>query len=154
GGRTIRHHWTHTLFRFVRRALGFKFEIQLLVRAELVGTAYHRLLQMCTRDSVLDEACSLILKDEAQHVDFHAGLVRRLSIAVITVGAQDLERTIQSPIYSCRHRCVDRSSALFKNNRAESLREARRECIPFLKQLSQRAARELNPLTTEITPAG
>ena len=72
GGKTIRHHWTHTMFRFVRRVLGFKFEIQLLVTAELVGTAYYRLLQMRTRDSVLDEVCTLILKDEAQHIDFHA----------------------------------------------------------------------------------
>ncbi len=48
GGETIRRHWTHTLFRLVRRALGFKFEIQLLVIAELVGTAYYRTLHART----------------------------------------------------------------------------------------------------------
>ena len=72
GGETIRRHWTHALFRLVRHALGFKFEIQLLVIAELVGTAYYRLLHARTRDPVLEEACALILQDEAQHVDFHA----------------------------------------------------------------------------------
>jgi hypothetical protein len=40
GGKTVHRHWTHTLFRFIRHALGFKFEIQLLVTAELVGTAF------------------------------------------------------------------------------------------------------------------
>jgi hypothetical protein len=41
GAKTIRHHWTHTPFRLVRCALGLKFEIQLVVTAELVGTAYY-----------------------------------------------------------------------------------------------------------------
>jgi hypothetical protein len=52
GGRIIRNHWTHSLFRLFRHALGFKFEIQLLVIAELVGTAYYRLLHARTRDPV------------------------------------------------------------------------------------------------------
>src|ERR1043166_6510347 len=72
GGHTVRRHWTHTLFRFIRHALGFNFEIKLLVIAELVGTAYYRLLRLRTRDAVLDEVCDLILQDEARHVDFHA----------------------------------------------------------------------------------
>ncbi len=156
GGRTIRHHWTHTLFRFVRRALGFKFEIQLLVTAELVGTAYYRLLQTRTRDPVLDEACTLILKDEAQHVDFHADWFGDFQSRLLP-----LEREIWSAQFQLLFTAaaivawIDHGYCLKITgaNRAEFFREARRECIRFLKQLSQRAARELNSLTAEITSA-
>lgn len=71
GGRLIRLHWTHTLFREVRRALGVRFEVQVLVTAELVGTAYYRILARRVRDVVTEQACRLILRDEAQHVAFH-----------------------------------------------------------------------------------
>jgi hypothetical protein len=40
-GRLVTRHWTHTLFRTLRRALGVGFEIQVLVIAELIGTAYY-----------------------------------------------------------------------------------------------------------------
>lgn len=156
GGKTIRHHWTHTMFRFVRRALGFKFEIQLLVTAELVGTAYYRLLQMRTCDPVLDEVCTLILKDEVQHADFHADWFGDFQARLLP-----LEREIWSAQFQFlftaaaivawidhRH-CLKITGA----SRAEFFREARRECIRFLKQLSQRAAKEVNSLATEITPA-
>src|SRR4029077_6942585 len=72
GGATISRHWTHGLFRLIRHALGFQFEIQVLLIAELVGTAYYRLIKARTRDSVLDDTCGLLVRDEARHVEFHA----------------------------------------------------------------------------------
>src|SRR4051794_19161648 len=68
GGSIVRKHWTHALFRVARRALGLNFEIQVLVIAEIVGTAYYRLLGRRTRDPVLDEVCALVLRDEAKHI--------------------------------------------------------------------------------------
>src|SRR5438552_2710060 len=50
GGSTIHRHWTHGLFRLIRHALGLRFEIQVLLIAELVGTAYYRLIRARTND--------------------------------------------------------------------------------------------------------
>ena len=44
-GSLVTRHWTHSLFRLFRRALGIGFELQVLVIAELIGTAYYRLLK-------------------------------------------------------------------------------------------------------------
>jgi hypothetical protein len=71
GGSLIRRHWTHSLFRLFRHALGVRFEIQVLVTAELIGTAYYRVLARRVRDSVAEHVCQLVLRDEAQHVAFH-----------------------------------------------------------------------------------
>src|SRR6266576_1159394 len=87
GGATIRHHWTHALFRLVRHTLGFQFEIHVLVIAELVCTAYYRLLRARTRDSVLDETCALLLRDEAQHVEFHAQWLGQMLSRVLPLEA-------------------------------------------------------------------
>ena len=72
GGRLVNRHWTHACFKVLRRALGVRFEIEVLLIAELIGTAYYRLLHEAHADPVLDQVCELILADEARHVDFHA----------------------------------------------------------------------------------
>jgi hypothetical protein len=140
GGATIRRHWTHTVFRLVRRALGFKFEIQLLVIAELVGTAYYRLLQVRTRDPVLEEVCALILKDEAQHVDFHADWLGDFQSRFLPI--ERMGWSLQFQILftlAAQVAWADHKSCLLITgaSRQDFFREARRECIRFLKQLEQ-----------------
>ncbi|HEV3363299.1 MAG TPA: ferritin-like domain-containing protein, partial [Acidimicrobiia bacterium] len=71
GGTLVTRHWTHGWFRRVRRALGVRFEIQTLLVAEIIGTAYYRLLRS-TGDTVLRQMCELMLRDEAPHLRFHA----------------------------------------------------------------------------------
>jgi len=71
-GTLVAQHWTQALFRLLRRALGIDFEIQVLVVAELVGTVYYRLLQRHISDHATLDVCELVLKDETQHVKFHA----------------------------------------------------------------------------------
>ena len=71
GGTLVTKHWTHDWFRRVRRALGVSFEIQTLLVAEIIGTAYYRLLRS-TGDVVLRQMCELMLRDEAPHLRFHA----------------------------------------------------------------------------------
>ena len=146
-GRTISHHWTHTLFRLVRRALGFKFEIQLLVTAELVGTAYYRILQARTRDPVLEEMCDLILKDEARHVDFHADWFGDFQSRLLP-----LEREIWNAQFQLLFAAataiawIDHRESLKSTgaNRAQFFREARHECIRFLKRLGENAGQCAN----------
>ncbi|HYT38235.1 MAG TPA: ferritin-like domain-containing protein [Acidimicrobiia bacterium] len=71
GGTLVTRHWTHRCFRTLRRALGAGFEIQTLVIAEIIGTAYYRLLRS-TGDAVLRQVCELMLRDEIPHLRFHA----------------------------------------------------------------------------------
>ena len=71
GGDLITSHWTHHWFQMVRRAFGVRFEIQTLLVAEIIGTAYYRLLRS-TGDTVLRQMCELMLRDEAAHLRFHA----------------------------------------------------------------------------------
>jgi hypothetical protein len=142
GAKTIRRHWTHTLFRLVRRALGFKFEIQLLVTAELVGTAYYRLLQARARDPVLDDTCRLILKDEARHVDFHADWFGDFQSRLLPLEREiwnvqfQLLFTMAAVVAWMDHRSCLKMIGV---NNAEFFREARRDCIRFLNQLVQNA---------------
>jgi hypothetical protein len=71
GGRLTRHHWTDFFFRRLRHAGGLEFELSVLVVAEMVGSAYYRLLLRYAPDPILREVCRIILRDEAQHVAFH-----------------------------------------------------------------------------------
>lgn len=135
GGSRIRSHWTHFLFRVLRRALSVHFELQILVIAELVGTAYYRLLERYSSDTTLLEVCALILRDEAQHIAFHgdrfkenqgrwlpmerAGWVAQFQLfflGAVNVAWMDHRRALTA----------------LGATRAEFLSETRQECIAFL----------------------
>lgn len=138
GGATIHRHWTHGLFRLVRRGLGFQFEIQVLVIAELVGTAYYRLLRTRTADCVLDETCGLLLRDEAQHVEFHAQWLGKILSRLLPVEASAWRTQFQALFLAAAVIAwIDHRSALIVSgsSRQEFFGEARRECIRFLHQL-------------------
>ena len=147
GGGTIKRHWTHALFRLARRALGLNFELQVLVIAELVGTAYYRLLHARTRDPVLEQACDRILRDETRHIDFHADWLCDFQWRLLP-----LERSIWSAQFqilfsaAAQVAWTDHRSCLSAMGvkRREFFREARRECIHFLKQLDRSAEQEIN----------
>ncbi|MDB6020523.1 MAG: hypothetical protein JWQ04_380 [Pedosphaera sp.] len=71
GGRHIKSHWSFTAFCLCRRALGVRFELQILLLTELVSTAYYRVLCAHSPDAPVADMCRLILRDEAGHVAFH-----------------------------------------------------------------------------------
>jgi hypothetical protein len=151
GGRTVRRHWTHSLFRLIRHALGFRFEIQVLLIAELVGTAYYRLIQARTTDPVLDDTCRLLLRDEAQHVEFHVHwlgsfLSRSLPLEVAMWRAQF------QALFSAATTVAwtDHREALIASgsNRQEFFREARLECVRFLHKLEVNANEQVALLAT------
>jgi hypothetical protein len=151
GGKKIQRHWTHALFRLARHALGFKFEIQILVIAELVGTAYYRLLQARTRDQVLEEACALILNDEAQHVAFHADWFGDFQSRLLPL-ERDVWRAQFQILFAVAAKVawVDHKAALViaGANRPEFFHAARGECIRFL----QRLERNANQTSYEVAP--
>jgi hypothetical protein len=71
GGREIDGHWSFTVFCTVRRWLGVRFELTVLLLTEIVSTAYYRLLRRHGNDAALRGVCRLILRDEAGHVAMH-----------------------------------------------------------------------------------
>jgi hypothetical protein len=153
GGHIVRRHWTHALFRLVRHALGFKFEIQLLVTAELVGTAYYRLLHARTPDPVLEEACTLILQDEARHVDFHADWFGSFQSRLLPLEREIWNAQFQTLFAAAAYvawadhcKCL----TMIGSNRGEFFREARRECVRFLKQLQKNSERGSEKRSGEI----
>lgn len=70
GGRIIRSHWSFTAFCWCRRAMGVRFELQVLTLTEIVSTAYYRVLRRHSPDKPLTAMCGLILRDEARHLAF------------------------------------------------------------------------------------
>jgi hypothetical protein len=138
GGRLIRRHWTHLLFRSARRALGLNFEIQMLLIAELIGTAYYRMLERRARDPILDQVCARILADEAQHVAFHLEHLRDLHTLLLP--AERAGWCLQFQLLfsvSLLVAWVDHREALaaIGTTRDEFFAGARAECISFLDAL-------------------
>ncbi|HJT76302.1 MAG TPA: ferritin-like domain-containing protein [Gemmataceae bacterium] len=71
GGRCVRGHWSFTAFCLVRKYLGVRFELTVLLLTEIVSTVYYRLLRRHGNDPALRSMCGLILRDEMGHVAFH-----------------------------------------------------------------------------------
>jgi hypothetical protein len=154
-GRLIKRHWTHTLFRLLRRALGATFEIQVLVIAELVGTSYYRLLRRRMADPVIAQVCDLLLRDEARHIEFH-----RDRFAADQCAWLPLERAVWATQFqviflgAATVAWMDHGRALraMGGNRREFLEEARGECIRLLDALSFPA--EATHSRTQAPPEG
>lgn len=139
GGRLIKRHWTHLLFRAARRALGLNFEIQVLLIAELVGTAYYRVLQRRARDPILDQVCTRILDDEAQHVAFHLDHLRANHAALLPAERAAWCLQFQLLFTAALHAAwIDHRGALAATGakREEFCTEARGQCIAFLDALT------------------
>ena len=155
GGRLIERHWTHLLFRAARRALGLNFEIQVLLIAELIGTAYYRVLERRARDPILDQVCARILADEAQHVAFHLDRLRDVHAGLLP--AERSAWCLQFQLLFIAALSVawaDHREALAATGakRREFFNEARAECIGFLDALGERNTRNAAG-THESVPA-
>jgi hypothetical protein len=140
GGSLIRRHWTHFIFRLMRRGFGLNFEIQVLVIAELVGTAYYHLLGLRTRDPVLEEVCILVLRDEGKHVAFHIDWLRAIRARLLPIECAAWSVQFQLLFTAAAHVAwADHRAALHLvgTTKREFFRAARGECISFLHSLDQ-----------------
>lgn len=77
GGTPITGHWSFTVFCWVRRWFGVRFELTCLLLTEIVSTIYYRLMRRHGNDPALRAMCRLILRDEACHVAFHRDRLAR-----------------------------------------------------------------------------
>ncbi|MGW5125929.1 ferritin-like domain-containing protein [Streptomyces sp. NPDC004069] len=68
---TLPGHWTDTVFVRLRRLMGLRMELLVLMIAEVVALRYYRGLRDGTDDSLTSEVAGRILSDEQRHVPFH-----------------------------------------------------------------------------------
>jgi hypothetical protein len=68
---TIAGHWSDTIFVRLRRALGLRVELLVLLIAEVIALRYYRALRDGTEDPLTTEVAGRILSDERRHVPFH-----------------------------------------------------------------------------------
>ena len=156
GGALTQRHWTHLLFRFVRRAFGLNFQIQVLVIAEIVGTAYYRLLHRRTCDPVLEDVCEIVLRDEAQHIAFHVDWLAQTHSRLLP-----FERALWALQFqllftaAAQVAWIDHRHALATAGaaaRREFFHEARLECIRFLAKLNAAQAAAVSPHAAVALP--
>ncbi|WP_460069500.1 ferritin-like domain-containing protein [Streptomyces sp. YKOK-I1] len=68
---TLTHHWSDTAFVRLRRLMGLRMELLILLIAEVVALRYYRALRDGTDDPLTAEVAGRILSDEQRHVPFH-----------------------------------------------------------------------------------
>ncbi|MEU9341525.1 ferritin-like domain-containing protein [Streptomyces sp. NPDC048278] len=105
---TLAGHWSDAVFVRLRRLMGLRLELLVLMIAEVVALRYYRALRDGTDDALTTEVAGRILSDEERHVPFHCdrlhaslaelpravrrpvmGLWRLLLLAVCAVVATD-----------------------------------------------------------------
>ncbi|GHG34318.1 MULTISPECIES: ferritin-like domain-containing protein [Amycolatopsis] len=68
---TLTSHWSDTVFVKLRRALGLRLELMVLLIAEVVALRYYRALRDGAGDPLAAQVAARILADEERHVPFH-----------------------------------------------------------------------------------
>ncbi|GGK79504.1 hypothetical protein Sme01_21700 [Sphaerisporangium melleum] len=77
GAPTITGHWSDAVFVRLRRLLGLRTELMVLMLAEVVALAYYRAVRDGVRDPLAADVAGRILSDELRHVPFHCARLRR-----------------------------------------------------------------------------
>ncbi|WP_199433375.1 ferritin-like domain-containing protein [Qaidamihabitans albus] len=75
---TIAAHWSDTVFVRLRRALGLRLELLVLMVAEVIALRYYRALRDGADDPLTADVADRILADERRHVPFHRDHLRAL----------------------------------------------------------------------------
>lgn len=68
---TLAGHWSDTVFVRLRRLMGLRQELLVLMIAEVVALRYYRALRDGARDPLTSDVAARILSDEERHVPFH-----------------------------------------------------------------------------------
>ncbi|MFJ4644675.1 ferritin-like domain-containing protein [Streptomyces bobili] len=71
GTPTLSGHWSDTVFVRLRRLMGLRLELLVLMIAEVVALRYYRALRDGTDDALTSDVAGRILADEQRHVPFH-----------------------------------------------------------------------------------
>ncbi len=75
-GTLLQWHWTDMIFVTLRRMLGLKTEIFILLIAEIVGKIFYLQCARKIEDKRMSDSFSLIVVDEIAHLQFHCVFLR------------------------------------------------------------------------------
>lgn len=67
--------WTDTVFRKLRKHVGYELSITILITAEIIALTYYKALANCTGSELLKSICRKILSDEKAHVEYESSLI-------------------------------------------------------------------------------
>ena len=87
---TLTGHWSDDVFVRLRRLMGLRMELLVLMIAEVVALRYYRALRDGTDDSLTTDVAGRILSDEQRHVPFHC---ERLHASLA-----ELPRVVRRPV--------------------------------------------------------
>lgn len=76
GSRTLTGHWSDAAFVRLRRLLGLRAELLVLMVAEVVALRYYRAVRDGSGDPLTSQVAGRILADEERHVPFHCVRLR------------------------------------------------------------------------------
>ncbi|MFB7782858.1 ferritin-like domain-containing protein [Streptomyces vinaceus] len=76
GAGTLAGHWSDAVFVRLRRLLGLRVELLVLMVAEAVALRYYRAVRDGAPDPLVAEVAGRILADEERHVPFHCRRLR------------------------------------------------------------------------------
>lgn len=81
----LRREWTDQIFRILRRGMGLRHILPVLLTAEILSLVYYRAVAASTRNGMLKALCRKILADEMAHVAYESVL-----LGVLRKGLPDL----------------------------------------------------------------
>ena len=71
----IQKNWTDSVFRRLRKYLGFEVSMTVLITAEMLALIFYDALQEATSSLLLKKICEKILVDETSHVKYESELI-------------------------------------------------------------------------------
>jgi hypothetical protein len=71
----MKHNWTDSVFRRLRKNVGFELSVTVLITAEIISLVYYDALKKATRSELLKSICSKILLDERAHIKYESELL-------------------------------------------------------------------------------
>ncbi len=77
GGSLISWHWSDFVFICLRRMLGLKTEIFIILIAEVIGKCFYKSVADHVEDDLMSNAFALIVCDEIAHLRFHAEFLQQ-----------------------------------------------------------------------------
>lgn len=114
GEPTLAGHWSDTVFVRLRRLMGLRMELLVLMIAEVVALRYYRALRDGTDDPLTSDVAGRILSDEQRHVPFHC---ERLHASLA-----ELPRPLRRPVMTLWRLALLAVSLVVATDHAQALR--------------------------------
>lgn len=74
----LKRNWTDSIFRRLRKNVGFELSITVLICAEIISLVYYDALKSGTKSRLLKSICSKILADERLHVKYESEILNSI----------------------------------------------------------------------------